>query len=87
MGSPGIITLWSGYMTRKIKDPRKNQIEREYFEEVELTDPVTLKKFKQKVKIFRLKPITATLEPDQDDEEDFNNIKPLPKPVILDLDA
>lgn len=38
---------------RKRKDPR---IEKEYFEEIELTDPVTGEKTIQKVKITRYKP-------------------------------
>lgn len=42
----------------KKKDPK---LEVEYFEEIELTDPITGKVFKQKVLIKRYKPIADKL--------------------------
>ena len=48
------MTEQTGKTKKKRKDPR---VECEYEEEVELTDPETGKKFKQKVKITRYKAV------------------------------
>ena len=75
-------------MPKKIKEPRKNQLESTYFEEVEVTDPVTGKKFKQQVKVYRLKPIsTANIDISSEEEDDLADIKPNKKPVLIDVDA
>lgn len=42
----------------KKKKKEDDNIEEEFFEEMELTDPVTGKKFIQKVKIIRYKPVS-----------------------------
>lgn len=74
-------------MAKKIKEPRKNQLESTYFEEVELTDPISGKKIKQKVKIYRLKPISTANVDISEDEDDFSDVKPKKKPELLDVDA
>lgn len=42
----------------KKKKKEDDNVEEEFFEEMELTDPVTGKKFTQKVKITRYKPVS-----------------------------
>lgn len=49
---------------------KTDDIEKEYFEEVELTDPITGKRFKQKVKIIRYKTQNADKKSVLDELED-----------------
>lgn len=44
---------------KKDKKKKDDSIEKEYFEEIELTDPITGKKFLQKVKITRYKTLST----------------------------
>lgn len=48
-------------MQEKINKKKDPKLEVEYFEEIELTDPITGKVFKQKVLIKRYKPIADKL--------------------------